>query len=866
MKWPECRSDCPDGSTYCLACGAKITVKEPAATPMASGPAIPTPAADPHGAATRTLDMEAIAGVLVPGAVFAGRYQVIEELGRGGMGCVYRVFDKQLKEEVALKFINPEIAAAKRTLDRFSHELKTARKIVHKSVGRVFDLEERDGVHYISMEYVQGENLKSLLLRAGPLSLGKTLRIAAQVCSGLAEAHSLGIVHRDLKSQNIMIDRQGNARIMDFGIALTPEAPRGTATARIVGTPESMSPEQTLGGPVDRRSDIYSLGIVLYQMVTGELPFTGETPLEILMKQKAEPPPDPRSLNRQVPESLGRLILRCLEKDPARRFQDVRDIIPELERIAQEHSITWSYEGEPATAHRSGTATRPSRIFRKKIPVPTVALVPAAILVIAVVAVSVMIIGRGNRVSQSGWKTSIAVLPIRTPPDMEDLRESLTADIISRLFAAPEIRVIPSHTMWLYKDTKKPLKEIGEELNVEHVLDLNLRRAGDSFVVTAQLSKARENAVRDSWQEGYAALSQIQEKLPVTITERLQLSLSVVGKTPVPQNAYIAYLKGRNAERQYSSSMTTEDFLLTLDYYRRALKDHPGYAEPWVGIGNIYQLRFFSRDNRDRDDFDHMRAAYEKAFEIDPKLAEANVGLAWTHFFKEDLTNAHKFYREALKLAPNSAEVLFNSASFLRDIGLFDQAIPLFEKARAIDPGSIPFVAMLAWCRMFKGDFEGAVKDVAEGLSIDPKEEELRLLHARLLILLGKTDEAAAEIGDAEKADPKNAGILRLRALLFAAQGKKTEALNLLKGRDPVVYTLYFSYVYAAFGMNDEAIANIEEVTNHGFETLGTYTYTYAHLKTCPFFRGLRDDPRFRIILENAEREHQRNLRLYGNF
>lgn len=781
------------------------------------------------------------------------------------MGCVYRVYDKQLKEEIALKFINPEIAASKRILDRFGHELKTARKIIHKNVGRVFDLEEKEGVHFISMEYVPGENLKSLIHRAGPLSLGRALSIAAQVCSGLGEAHSLGIVHRDLKSQNIMIDRQGRARIMDFGIALTPETPGGTGAAHVVGTPEAMSPEQAAGGPVDRRSDIYSLGIVLFQMVTGELPFNGETPLELLEKQKTAPAPDPRSFNRQIPESLDRIILKCLEKNPDRRFQNVRDMVPELERVAQDSGITLGLGGDSATAHKFGTATRPSRLFGRKIPVPAPALVSAVLLLIAAAIVAVWIIGQGDGKSPSGWKTSIAVLPIRTPPDMEELRESLTGEIITRLFAAPEIRVIPSHTMWLFRDTKKSLAEIGRELNVEHVLTLILRRGSDSFVVGAELSRAQENTVRDSWQEGYTTLSEIQEKLPVTIAERLQLSLSALDKRPVPQTAYIAYLKGKTAERQYANSMTDGDFLAALDSYRSALKNLPGYAEAWVGIGNIHQLRFFSQDRRDRSEFDTMREAYEKAYASDPRLAEANVGLAWTYFFNEDLTNAHKFYREALRLAPNSADVLFNSASFLRDIGLFDKALPLFEKARAIDPGSAPYLWMLGWCRLLKGDYAGALKDVAEGLSLEPKNDDLRLLQARLLVLSGQTGPAAAVLDLMEKANSRHSGIVRVRALLLAALGRASEALESLRGRDPVVYTLYFSSAYAAADMNDEAIANIEEVINHGFEKLGTYTYTYWHLKTYPFFQGLRNDPRFRIILESAEREYAKNLRLYGD-
>lgn len=848
MKCPACHSENPDASRFCVNCGKKLGPPE---TPLQE---------------SRTETLDASPETLERGSLLAGRYEVIEALGSGGMGQIYRVEDKKIKQEVALKLIRPEIAANKKMIERFRDELKTARMISHRNVCRMFDLGEERGTYFITMEYVAGEDLKSFLRRSKQLALGTTISIMRQICEGLAEAHRLGVVHRDLKAGNIMIDKEGNARIMDFGIALTPETRRVTDMGRVVGTPEAMSPEQAAGGLIDRRSDIYSLGIVFFQMVTGELPFKGTAPLAVAIKHKTEPAPNPRTLNRQVPESLSRLILKCLEKDPALRFQDVRDIIPELDRISQEHGITGGVEGEPATARGSSTITQLFGVLRKKISIPAFTVVSAVILAVCVFLVLLFVL-RPKPVPGPGpvWKTSIAALPIRTPPDMEGFRESLTGDIISELSGMlPDVKVTPSHTMWLYKDTGKPLKQIGDELKAEYILEFNLHRAGESFVVMAELSKANENAIRDSWKEEYAVISQIQEKLPISIAHRLKLSLSAAGERAIPQDAYLAYLNGWNAEKQYRKSWDAKDFVKALDYYQSALAAYPDYAKAYVGIGNIYQGRFFAQEKRDRNDFESMRRAYQKAFDADPRLPEANDGLAWTFFFKEDLTNAYKFYQQALKLAPNNSEVFFDIASFLRDIGLFDQAIPLFEKACEIDPVWVEYVDQLAQCRMYKGDLEGAMKDVDLGLSKEPTNEELQLLRARLLVMTGKADEAAAGVDTVAKANPDNSGIIGIRAMLFAVQGKKKETLSLLRGRDPVVYTHSLSSAYAVLGMKDEAIANIDEVINHGFEKLGTYAYTYVYLKECPFFKSLRDDPRFQSIIQNAEREYQKNLRLYG--
>jgi serine/threonine protein kinase len=251
------------------------------------------------------------------------------------MGTVYRAYDKKLEEEVALKLIRPEIAANRKTIERFKNELKIARKIGHKNVCKMYDLGESSGVSFITMEYVPGEDLRSFIRRSGQLTIGKTVLLAGQIAEGLAEAHRLGVVHRDLKPGNIMIDREGSAKIMDFGIAKTAAGAGLTGEGTIIGTPEYMSPEQVERKEADPRSDIYALGVILFGMVVGSPPFEGETPFSIANKHKTEPPPIPKKLLPQIPDALNKLILRCLEKDKTKRYQTADELVADLSALEQ---------------------------------------------------------------------------------------------------------------------------------------------------------------------------------------------------------------------------------------------------------------------------------------------------------------------------------------------------------------------------------------------------------------------------------------------------------------------------------------------------------------------------------------------------
>ena len=318
---------------------------------------------------------------LTIGSTFAGRYQIIEELGKGGMGKVYKVLDKEIDERVALKLVNPEIASDEKTIERFRNELKFARKITHKNVCRMYDLSKEKGTYYITMEFVPGEDLKSTLKRVGHLSIGKTIFIASQVCEGLAEAHHLGVVHRDLKPQNIMLDKKGNARIMDFGIARSLKGKGVTTEGMIIGTPNYMSPEQVEAAKVDQRSDIYSLGVILYEMMTGTVPFDGETPLSIALKHKTEKPRNPRELNEQIPEELNRVVMRCMEKNREDRYQSVKELLSELSSIEKGLPTTDMTLPEKRPTAPVGM-TRKFRI--KKLLIPASVVVAIAFIGIAV--------------------------------------------------------------------------------------------------------------------------------------------------------------------------------------------------------------------------------------------------------------------------------------------------------------------------------------------------------------------------------------------------------------------------------------------------------------------------------------------------
>ncbi len=335
MKCPRCQNDNPEGTRYCGHCGRDLP---------GAGETLPAP---PATATFRTPTKG-----LERGTTFARRFEIIEEIGQGGMGTVYKAFDSKIREVVALKLLKPEIASDMEVIERFRNEIKLARQVAHRHVCRMYDLGEEWLTIYISMEYVPGEDLKSFIRRSGHLTEAKAVGLARQIAEGLAEAHRLGVVHRDLKPQNVMIDKDGNAKIMDFGIARSLHTKGVTGTGVIIGTPEYMAPEQAEGGDVDRRVDLYALGAILFEMVTGRVPFEGATPLSIVLKHRSEPPADPSTINTQISPGLSRIILKCLAKSRDDRYRSAAEVLEDLAAVEQGLPMTrqMTARTRPATA------------------------------------------------------------------------------------------------------------------------------------------------------------------------------------------------------------------------------------------------------------------------------------------------------------------------------------------------------------------------------------------------------------------------------------------------------------------------------------------------------------------------------------
>ncbi|MGH9453093.1 MAG: protein kinase domain-containing protein, partial [Terriglobia bacterium] len=465
MTCPHCSATNPNDSVRCTRCGSSLSASEYAETiggktsPEAAeaefrerAAAVGLASPPPSSANTPTLTAAGLgvtpfssseSTIIEPGSDFGPRYRIISLLGRGGMGAVYKAYDRDLDRDVALKLVRPELTSQPHSMLRFKQELLLASKISHKNILRIHDLGDVNGMKFISMAYIEGEDLHHLLKRTGRLPLEQVLNIARQLCQALEAAHAEGVVHRDLKPQNILLDEAGHAYVSDFGLAKSLESDSATMTQTgvILGTPQYMSPEQVEGVSVDHRSDIYALGLILYELATGESPFTGETPMQSMYRRLKQKPRDPREINSDLPPYLGRIILRCLEKDPVKRYQTAHDLLLDLD------------------TGRNPAVSRSLRSTQITLTLPTSRGWLGAVATVAAVIILLLVIPLTRRLVLSPFHTTVgiesgppaaaqgqfvAILPFRVLGDQASLgyiAEGLGEALSSKLFQLKSVHV-----------------------------------------------------------------------------------------------------------------------------------------------------------------------------------------------------------------------------------------------------------------------------------------------------------------------------------------------------------------------------------------------------------------------------------------
>ena len=809
-------------------------------------------------------------------------YRVVSSIGAGGMGEVYLAEDTRLKRKVALKFLPTHFTQDKRYLQRFEQEARAVAALSHPNVCMIHEVvETEDGRTCIVMEYVDGVTLRERIFER-PMNIAEAVEIAKQIASALSAAHAARIIHRDIKLEKIMLRRDGYVKVLDFGLAkltdreavVDHDAPTKmlhTSPGMVIGTVYYMSPEQARGLAVDTRTDLWSLGVVLYEMLSGEQPFKGVTPTDVIISIAEREPVPLSQLSPGVPSRLEEIVSKTLAKDPAARYQTADELLTDLKRLGRDldvHSDANRLVQHATTTPRSAK-TGTSQIFPFALTRWRVLLLSALVALISVGGWFILHSRRQQSTppGQSGIR-SLAVLPmanLSNDPTEDYFADGMTETVIAGLAKIGALRVISRTSVMPYKGVKKPLPEIARELNVDAVVEGSVQRFGDKVQINVNLiNGATEDGLWSStYNRDLREILALQNEVVRDLSQQIQIKLTPQEQTnlsrarPIDPKAYDYFLRGR----YYASSrQTREDNETSISMFDQAVLTDPQFAAAWAELAQacIWRLFLFTPDEKKWEEKAYV--AIQKALDIDPDLPEAHLArgrLLWTpaKHFPHDL--AIQEYRRALAGNPNVDDAQNYLALVYIHIGAFDEARKQLQRSMQTNPSNALTQFRISEALLFEGKYEQALT----GLRSTPRDVNPALVNhetAWALLNLGRKAEASEVIEKYLKEHPEDYGGLfaGLQAVVAASEGQEGRAEEKIKlavergkGFGHFHHTAYYiACAYARMNKPEEAVKWLQNAADDGFPC-------YPLFASDSNLDNLRQDTRFISFLEKQKQQ-----------